>query len=50
MVQGLTAALLVEQVPPNDKTVLVNAAAGGVGSMLVQLAKCSGAKTVIADD
>jgi NADPH:quinone reductase len=48
MVQGLTALHLVERVPPEGKTVLVSAAAGGVGSMLVQLAKRAGAKTVIA--
>lgn len=48
MVQGLTAAFLVKQAPPKDKTVLVNAAAGGVGSMLVQLARRGGAKAVIA--
>ena len=48
MVQGLTALYLTNQISPKDKTVLVNAAAGGVGSLLVQLAKRSGAKAVIA--
>jgi NADPH2:quinone reductase len=48
MIQGLTALYLPRQVSPKDKTVLVNAAAGGVGSLLVQLAKRAGAKTVIA--
>jgi NADPH2:quinone reductase len=48
MIQGLTAHYLVKQVRPAGKTVLVNAAAGGVGSLLVQLAKRGGAKTVIA--
>ena len=48
MVQGLTALHLVERVSPEGKTVLVSAAGGGVGSMLVQLAKRAGAKTVIA--
>jgi NADPH:quinone reductase len=48
MVQGLTALYLTRQIPPRGKTVLVNAAAGGVGSLLVQLAKRAGAKTVIA--
>ncbi len=48
MVQGLTALYLIKQVPPQGKTVLVSAAAGGVGSLLVQLAKRAGAKTVIA--
>ncbi len=48
MVQGLTALYLTKQAPPEGKTVLINAAAGGVGSLLVQLAKRAGAKTVIA--
>jgi len=48
MVQGLTALHLTRQAPPEGKTVLVNAAAGGVGSLLVQLARRAGAKTVIA--
>jgi len=48
MVQGLTALYLTRQIPPRGKTVLVNAAAGGVGSLLMQLAKRAGAKTVIA--
>ncbi|OBZ92247.1 NADPH:quinone oxidoreductase [Pararhizobium polonicum] len=48
MVQGLTAFHLVRQSPPADRTVLVNAAAGGVGSLLVQLIKREGAKRVVA--
>lgn len=48
MVQGLTALHLVRQASPAGKTVLVTAAAGGVGSLLLQLAKEAGAKTVIA--
>jgi NADPH2:quinone reductase len=48
MVQGLTALHLVRQSPPNAKAVVVNAAAGGVGSLLVQLARDSGARLVIA--
>jgi NADPH2:quinone reductase len=48
MVQGLTALHLVRQSPPQDRAVLVNAAAGGVGSLLVQLARGSGARFVIA--
>jgi NADPH2:quinone reductase len=48
MIQGLTALYLPRQISPKGKTVLVNAAAGGVGSLLVQLAKRFGAKTVIA--
>jgi NADPH2:quinone reductase len=48
MIQGLTALYLTRQAPPNGKSVLINAAAGGVGSLLVQLAKQAGARTVIA--
>jgi NADPH2:quinone reductase len=48
MIQGLTALYLTRQAPPKGKTVLVNAAAGGVGSLLVQLAKQAGARAVIA--
>ena len=48
LVQGLTALYLTRQISPRGKTVLVNAAAGGVGSLLVQLAKRAGAKVVIA--
>ncbi len=48
MIQGLTALYLVKQIPPKGKVVLISAAAGGVGSLLVQLAKGAGAKTVIA--
>lgn len=48
MVQGLTALYLTRQAAPAGRTVLVNAAAGGVGSLLVQLARRAGAKSVIA--
>lgn len=48
MVQGLSALHLTQQASPRGKTVLVTAAAGGVGSMLVQLARRAGAATVIA--
>jgi NADPH2:quinone reductase len=48
MIQGLSALYLVKQISPKGKSVLINAAAGGVGSLLVQLAKRAGAKTVIA--
>jgi len=48
MVQGLTAWHLVQQNPPAGKKVLVSAAAGGVGSLLVQLALAAGAQRVIA--
>jgi NADPH:quinone reductase len=47
-IQGLTALYLTRQASPNGKTVLINAAAGGVGSILVQLAKRAGARKVIA--
>ncbi len=48
MIQGLTALYLVKQISPKGKSVLISAAAGGVGSLLVQFAKRAGAKTVIA--
>lgn len=48
MVQGLTALFLVRRAPPAGRVVLVTAAAGGVGSLLVQLAKRAGARRVIA--
>ncbi len=47
-IPGLTALYLTRQAPPNGKTVLINASAGGVGSILVQLAKRAGARKVIA--
>ncbi len=48
MIQGLTALHLVRQSKPQGKTVLVTAAAGGVGSLLIQLAKEAGAERVVA--
>lgn len=48
MVQGLTALHLVRQSPPEGKAILINAAAGGVGSLLVQLARQAGARVVVA--
>ncbi|MGR8925204.1 quinone oxidoreductase family protein [Rhizobium leguminosarum] len=48
MVQGLTALHLRRRSPVKGKIVLVNAAAGGVGSLLLQLARRDAAKMVIA--
>jgi NADPH2:quinone reductase len=48
LVQGLTALHLLRSSPVGGKAVLVGAAAGGVGSLLVQLAKRAGAGLVIA--
>ncbi|WP_183611439.1 quinone oxidoreductase family protein [Rhizobium leguminosarum] len=48
MVQGLTALHLLRRSPVKGKIVLVNAAAGGVGSLLLQLARRDAAKMVIA--
>lgn len=47
-VQGTTAQLMISQVAKDlkDKTVLINASAGGVGSLLVQLAKLNGATVI----
>lgn len=49
-VQGSTAQLMISHVAKDlkDKTVLINAAAGGVGSLLVQLAKLNGASVIAA--
>jgi NADPH2:quinone reductase len=48
MVQGLTALHAVRRSCPADKTVLIPAAAGGVGSLLIQLARRHRARRVIA--
>ncbi|TPL21067.1 zinc-binding dehydrogenase [Mesorhizobium sp. B2-4-9] len=48
MLQGLTALHLLRQSPPAGKSVLVTSAAGGVGSLLIQLAKQAGVFQVIA--
>ncbi|MBP1887337.1 quinone oxidoreductase family protein [Sinorhizobium mexicanum] len=48
MIQGLTALHLIRQSPPKGKTILVTAAAGGVGSLLIQLAKSAGARSIVA--
>lgn len=47
MVQGLSALGLTRHVPVAGRRVLVNAAAGGVGSLLVQLLRRAGAAQVI---
>lgn len=49
-VQGTTACLLVHKVVGKlvGKTVLIHAASGGVGSLLIQLAKLEGAKVIAA--
>jgi len=47
-VQGLTALALTRHVGVRDKSVLVSAAAGGVGILLTQLLRLAGAKQVIA--
>lgn len=48
LVQGLTAYFLLKTAPlSKGESVLVNAAAGGVGSLAVQIAKLMGAGTVI---
>ena len=46
LVQGLTAVLLMRQTSLQGKTIAVTAAAGGVGSLLIQLAKQAGAKLI----
>ncbi|MGL4968428.1 MAG: quinone oxidoreductase family protein [Inquilinus sp.] len=48
LVPGLTALHLVRRSPPQGRTVLITAAAGGVGSLLLQLARRAGAERVIA--
>ncbi|MBM7045951.1 MULTISPECIES: zinc-binding dehydrogenase [Rhizobium] len=48
MVQGLTALHLIRQAPPAGRVVLIHAAAGGVGSLLLQLARRAGASRIIA--
>lgn len=46
LMQGLTAYYMIQSVGVEGKKVLVNAAAGGVGSILVQLAQNGGASLV----
>lgn len=49
-VQGSTAQLMISDVAKDlkDKSILINAAAGGVGSILLKLAKLQGAKVIAA--
>lgn len=48
MVQGLSALGLARHTPVEDRQVLVNAAGGGVGTLLVQLLRHAGARRVVA--
>lgn len=48
MVQGLTALHAMRRSQPRGRAVLVTAAAGGVGLLLVQLLKRAGARLVVA--
>jgi NADPH2:quinone reductase len=48
MVQGLTALHALRRAPSTNKSVLIPAAAGGVGSLLAQLARRHGARKIIA--
>lgn len=47
LVQGLTAQLLVEQLVRTNDRVLVTAAAGGVGCLVLQMAVAAGASQVV---
>lgn len=46
-VQGLTAEQLLSRNPIADKSVLVHSAAGGVGQLLVRLARLGGARRIV---
>jgi len=48
LMQGTTARFLLEHTPPRGHRVLISAAAGGVGTLLIQLTKMAGATQVIA--
>jgi len=48
LMQGTTAHFLLEHTPVRGRRVLISAAAGGVGTLLVQLAKLGGAAQIIA--
>ncbi|WP_019171720.1 quinone oxidoreductase family protein [Pseudaminobacter salicylatoxidans] len=47
-VQGLTALHAVRQTSPEGRSVLVTAAGGGVGTLLIQLARQAGAERIVA--
>ncbi|QDC02185.1 zinc-binding dehydrogenase [Mesorhizobium sp. 8] len=47
-VQGLTALHAVRQTAPEGQPVLVTAAGGGVGTLLIQLARQAGASRIVA--
>ncbi|WP_071334213.1 quinone oxidoreductase family protein [Burkholderia contaminans] len=46
MLQGLVARVLLRETPVAARTVAITAAAGGVGSMLIQLARLDGARAI----
>jgi NADPH:quinone reductase len=48
MVQGLSALGLAQHTPVAGRQVLVNAAGGGVGTLLVQLLRRAGARRIVA--
>lgn len=48
LVQGLTALYLTREIDPAGRDVLVTAAGGGVGSLLIQLARLGGARRIAA--
>jgi NADPH2:quinone reductase len=47
-VAGITALHLARSVPLENRSVLIHSAAGGIGSLLLQLARSHGASSVIA--
>ncbi|WP_174917057.1 quinone oxidoreductase family protein [Burkholderia lata] len=47
MLQGLVARVLLRETPVAARSIAITAAAGGVGSMLIQLARLDGARTIV---
>lgn len=47
MAQGMTALYMVKTIEPTGKRVLITSAAGGVGSLLIQLCKVAGAEKIV---